>query len=128
MALDILQENTLIKELNAELNTELNTELNAELNAELNTELQDAIEDFVNGKGHGPPKYNHCKLLINYYKPISNKIIDCFQRKIKAICVMPYGDEIIFAINPMPVVISGFSILINVEIQGESMDVYFDRN
>ena len=96
----------------------------------INKELQDAIEDFINGKGGSErPKYEHCHTLINYYKPINDKIVECFKREIECISIMPYGEEIIFAINPMPICIGNLTTVIKVENScGKSMNVYFDRN
>ena len=97
---------------------------------EINKNLQEAIEDFVNGKGPNErPNPEHCRLLINYYKPLNDKIVNYFKQNIKSISVMPYGDEIIFAVNPLPICIGSLTTVIRVtNKEGKSMDIYFDRN
>ena len=85
-----------------------------------------AVDDFINGNGEGIPKPHICKILMRHNKNICEYINKAFIKKIKAITVMPYGEDIIFAENP---IYNGrYTQSMWISTKDHKMIVYFDRN
>ena len=115
---------------NAEATTTRVTEETNELNdisEENSPELKNAIEDFIEGKGTGKPSREVCVTLIHQYTPIGGKIAEhIHDPEVKSLSFMPYGNELITAINP--IFIGRESITLPISLNGSSIDVIFDRN
>ena len=102
------------------------SELN-DISEQISPELHNAIEDFIEGKGTGIPSREVCVTLIRQYRPIGGKIAEhIYDPKVKSLSFMPYGSELIIAINP---IFKGQeSITLPISLNGSSIDVTFDRN
>ena len=85
-----------------------------------------AVSDFLEGNGEGLPGVKTCKVLMHFHKGINNKIKNSLEEKLDSISVMPYGDKVIFAENP--VYQGPFTTSMYIESNGHRMDVHFDRN
>ncbi len=106
--------------------TEESNELN-DISEEISPELKNAIEDFIEGKGTGKPSREVCVTLIRQYTPIGGKIAEhIHDPEVKSLSFMPYGDDLITAINPT--FIGHESITFPISLNESSIDVTFDRN
>jgi hypothetical protein len=93
---------------------------------EKNTDYNNAVDDFINGNGKGIPKSHICEILMQYDKNISEYINQAFKKKLKAISVMPYGECVVFAENPVCYGRCTQSMWISTK--DHKMMIYFDRN
>ena len=97
------------------------------LNEDNRPELKNAIEDFIEGKGTGKPSRDLCLILIRQYIPVGSKIAEhIHDPEVKSLSFMPYGNELVTAINP--IFIGHESITLPISLNESSIDVTFDRN
>ena len=93
----------------------------------MNEELyNNAVIDFLEGKGEGLPKTNHCEYLIRYNKEINNFVMKSLKKKIRSISIMPYGDSIFFAENPIHT--GSCTTTMDITTSDHKMLIHFDRN
>ena len=88
--------------------------------------FDEAVNDFLIGNGKGLPDHKHCEILIHHHEVINKLITDAFNKKLKVIYIIPYGDSILLLENT---ILRGYyTTNMLIETEEHKMNIYFVRN
>ena len=90
------------------------------------TKYDEAFTDFMEGKGNGCPSVEVCEILMRYNPQVNKACLDAVKNKKHSISIMPYGDSIVIANDP--VYKGPFTTTMDITLDSHKTLVHFDRN